>query len=166
MVEKIETSALNEIVEPVCRSHGLELVQVVQTTEHGKAILRIMIDRAGSERGPGFGVTLADCQAVSRDLAPALEAHEPMGGAYLLEVSSPGLDRPLVRRVDYERFIGSEIKVQTHGPVPDGRGGDRRKFQGTLLGVEADGIRVAMEGREFSLRFDAIAKANVVPRFD
>ncbi|MBZ0121995.1 MAG: ribosome maturation factor RimP, partial [Sandaracinaceae bacterium] len=132
----------------------------------GRALLRIVIDRAGSERGPGFGVTLADCQAVSRDLGPALDVHDVVGGAYSLEVSSPGLDRPLVKRQDYERFAGHEVRVQTHTPLPDGRGGERRKFRGKLTRVEDESIRIEVEGKELSLPLAAIAKANVVPAYE
>ncbi|MCZ7683099.1 MAG: ribosome maturation factor RimP [Sandaracinaceae bacterium] len=138
MANRIDTARIESVVEPVCRAHGVELVQVALVTEHGQAVLRIVIDRPGSERGPGAGVSLADCQAVSRDLGPALDVHDVVPGAYRLEVSSPGLDRPLVKLRDFERFAGREVKVQTRAPIPDGRGGERRNFRGQLLGSTAE----------------------------
>jgi ribosome maturation factor RimP len=162
----IDTDRMESIVEPVCRAHGLLLVQVALVTERGQAVLRVVIDRAGSERGPGLGVTLADCQAVSRDLGPALDVHDAVPGAYRLEVSSPGLDRPLVKLADFERFAGREIKVQTREPIPDGRGGERRKMSGQLLGVDGEKVRIQVDGSELQLPYTEIMKANVVHRFD
>lgn len=164
MTETIET--IEAIVEPLCRAHGVELVQIVQTTEHGGAVLRVLIDRDGSERDPQNGVSLGDCQAVSRDLGAALDVHDPIGGRYRLEVSSPGLDRPLVRRRDYERFAGREIRVKTQAPMPDGKGGQRRQFTGKLLGIDGESVRLEVDGSELQLPHAAIAKANVVHRFE
>lgn len=157
---------VEKIVEPVCLAHGVELVQVVIAGERGGPVLRVVIDRPGSERGAGAGVTLADCQAVSRDLGPALEVNDAMPGSFRLEVSSPGLDRPLVKLGDFERFAGRDVKVKLSAPRPDGRGGRRRSFSGKLLGVEGDAVRLESEGDELQLPFAEIAKAHVVHRFD
>lgn len=153
------------VVEPVCRAHGVELVQVSQVTVHGSSVLRVLIDRPGAEGQAGSGVTVADCQAVSRDLGPALDVHEVLSGSYRLEVSSPGLDRPLVKLRDYARFLGRRVKVSTRAPQPDGRGGERRKFQGQLLGVDGEMVRLEVEGSVLVLPIAAIAKANVVYEF-
>jgi ribosome maturation factor RimP len=166
MTRRIDTDRIEPIVEPVCRAHGVELVQVALVTEHGHAVLRVVIDRPGSEEGPGMGVSIADCQAVSRDLGPALDVHDVVPGTYRLEVSSPGLDRPLVKLGDFERFRGREIKVQTRKPIPDGRGGERRNFRGQLLGVDGEQVRIEVEGSELQLPHAEIAKANVVYKFD
>lgn len=166
MGSRIDTDRVEAIVEPVCRAHGVELVQVALVTEHGQAVLRVIIDRPGSEEGPGMGVNLADCQGVSRDLGPALDVHEDLfPGAYRLEVSSPGLDRPLVKIGDYARFAGREIKVQTRAPRPDGRGGERRNFRGQLLGIDGETVRIEVDGSELQLPHAEIAKANVVYHF-
>lgn len=157
---------IEAVVEPVCRAHGVELVHVVKAAERGGAVLRVLIDRPGNTGEPGEGVTLADCQAVSRDLGPALEVHDAVPGAYRLEVSSPGLDRPLVKLRDFERFAGREIKVTTFAPQPDGQGGERRKFQGTLLGADGESVRLEVDGSELQLPHSEISKANVVYRFD
>ncbi|MGF1469033.1 MAG: ribosome maturation factor RimP [Sandaracinaceae bacterium] len=159
-------SRLEEIVAPVVRAHGLELVQVQQVPQRGTLVLRVTIDRVGSERGPGHGVSLADCQAVSRDLGPALEVEEAVPGAYRLEVSSPGLDRALVRLEDFDRFAGHEVKLSTAQPQPDGRGGQRRRFRGLLRGTRDGRVLLTVDGAELELELGLIAKANIVPRFD
>ncbi len=166
MVKPIDTDRIAELVWPVCRAHGVELVQVALVTEHGQAVLQVLIDRPGSELGPGMGVTLADCQGVSRDLGPALDVHDIVPGRYRLEVSSPGLDRPLVALRDFERFAGREIMVHKRTPIPDGRGGERRKFRGQLLGVDGERVRIEVEGSELQLPHTEIAKANVVYKFE
>lgn len=167
MASRIDTHRIESVVEPVCRAHAVELVQVAFVTEHGQPVLRIVIDRPGSEQGPGLGVTLADCQSVSRDLGPALDVHDNLvPGAYRLEVSSPGLDRPLVKLRDYERFAGREVKVQTRAPIPDGRGGERRNFRGQLLGVDGGNVKIEVEGSELQLPHAEIARANVVHKFE
>jgi ribosome maturation factor RimP len=166
-VGRIDTNEIEAIVDPVCRAHGVELVQVAHVTEHGQAVLRVLIDRPGSERGAGLGVSLADCQGVSRDLGTALDANENVvPGHYRLEVSSPGLDRPLVKPADFERFAGRQIKLQTKTPQPDGRGGERRNFSGQLLGIEGETVRIEVDGQQMGLPFSEIAKANVVHRFE
>jgi ribosome maturation factor RimP len=166
MARRIDEGRIHTIVEPVCRAHGVELVQLVLGSEHGRALLRIVIDRPGSERGPGQGVTIADCQSVSRDLGPALDAHDVALGSYRLEVSSPGLDRPLVKLSDFERFAGREVKVQLRTPIPDGRGGERKIVRGVLLGVDGETVRIEAEGSALQLPHAEILKANVVHKFD
>lgn len=153
---------LEAIVEPVCRAHGLELVLIQRVTEHGQAVLRVTIDRPGSEEGPGLGVSLADCQAVSRDLGPAFDADDTVGGSFRLEVSSPGVDRPLVKLTDFARFAGRTVKVQLETPLEEGR----RKLTGTLMGVDGEMVRLEVDGSELQLPHADIAKANVVYEFD
>lgn len=163
-----DQSAIEAVVEPVCGAHGVDLVQVAHVTVNGEAVLRVLIDRPGSEAGPGHGVTVADCQSVSRDVGTALDEQDPdpVPGAYRLEVSSPGLDRPLVKLSDFARFSGREAKIQTRTPHPDGRGGQRQKFRGTLVGVDDEMVRLEVEGGELRLPHAEIAKAHVVHRFD
>jgi len=156
---------LESITEPVCRAHGLELVQAALVTERGGAVLRVLIDRLGSEVEGAPGVTIADCKAVSRDLAPALDVHDAVPGSYRLEVSSPGLDRPLVKLNDFDRFRGRKVTVKLRDPRPDGRGGERQKFTGQLLGIAGGDVRLDVEGSEISLPHDAIARAKVVYEF-
>jgi ribosome maturation factor RimP len=168
-----DKNALIEVIEPVCKAHGLELVDVSMASEHG-AVLRVLLDREGAahvERAtgrliPGSGVSLADCQAVSRDLSTVLDVHERLlpGGRYRLEVSSPGVDRPLVRARDFERFAGVEIRVQTKLPLDDA---GRRKVQGILEKLEAGAIHVKDDPSRTTwvVPLENVSKANVVFRF-
>jgi ribosome maturation factor RimP len=165
----IDRTALESVVEPVCKAHGVELVDVQWAVDQGGAVLRVLIDReradlATAEIPVGSGVSLEDCKAVSRDLSTALDVHERVvpSGRYRLEVSSPGLDRPLVKRAHFERFVGTEVKVQTRVPFdPDGR----RKVQGVLRGIEGDAVHVESGGKVFAIPLADVAKANVVYRF-
>lgn len=187
----IEKNALEAIVEPVCRAHGLELVEVAYVREHGAMVLRVLIDRevpevppesidgaagtvasatvASATVVPGSGVSLADCQAVSRDLSTALDVNERVapGGRYRLEVSSPGVDRPLVRPRDFQRFAGNEVKVQTKLPLDDT---GRRKVQGVLRGLGTDPVRgevveVEDSGKTWAIPLHEVVKAHIVYRF-
>src|SRR5690349_17548318 len=134
---------LEKIATPVCKAHGVEIVDVAFGREPGGAVVRVLIDRAGS------GVSLADCQNVSRDLSTALDVEgEDIPGPYRLEVSSPGLDRPLVKRGDFEKFAGQEIKLQTRIPI-----GERRNFRGTMLGVEGEDIRLEQDGKPVKIPY-------------
>ena len=153
---------IESVVEPVCRAHGLELVQVRRITAQGGVVLRVMIERPPVDGQKGSGITLGDCQAVSRDLGPALDVNEVMGGSYRLEVSSPGLDRPLVKLEDFERFSGRKVQVRTRAAQPDGQGGERRKFSGQLLGIKGEVVRLLIDGTEVPLPHATIERANVV----
>lgn len=165
----VETpAALEAIVLPICRALGLELVDVRIAREPGGAVLRVLIDR---ERPPGVplhesGVSLDDCTDVSRDLSTALDVSEegsrgPLSGRYRLEVSSPGVDRPLVKLADFARFAGETVKLTTRTPIAT-PAGERRKFQGTLLGVSGTQIRLTQDGHEVLVPHAGIIKANLV----
>ena len=148
---------LSEIALPVCRAHGLLLVDARFHVERG-TILRVLIER-DEARG---GVSLADCQAVSEDLSVALDVDERTAllGGYRLEVSSPGLDRPLFKLDDYRRFLGRKVKIQTGKPVSG-----RKRFQGELLEVEGENVRIEQDGSPVVIRFEEIQKANLVFEF-
>lgn len=152
---------LRRVAEPVCAAHGVALVDARFTTEHG-FVLKVLIERPDADPKHGAGVSLDDCQAVSRDLSTALDVAEGLApeGAYRLEVGSPGLDRPLFSLSDFARFAGEKVRLQTHHPV-DGR----RRFSGTLVGVEGDDIRLDQDGQLFMVPHSEIAKANLVYRF-
>ena len=170
MTNDTQKERLEAIAEPVCRAHGVELVDVSFGREPGGAVVRVLIDRPApnGEGVPRSAVSLADCQSVSRDLSTALDtlegSDEVMSGPYRLEVSSPGVDRPLVKLADFERFAGQEIKLQTKAPL-----GDRRKFNGKLLGVVRDEkgetIRLEQDGKPMAIELHNIARANLVFRF-
>ncbi len=161
-------AALEAVVQPICRALGLELIDVRIAREPGGAVLRILIDR---ERPPGAplhegGVSLDDCTDVSRDLSTALDVSDegsrgPLSGRYRLEVSSPGVDRPLVKLADFARFVGETVKLSTRTPVAT-PAGERRKLQGTLLGVSGTQVRVSQDGHEVLVPHAGIVKANLV----
>lgn len=154
-------SKLRQVAAPVCRAHGVDLVDARYVIDRG-VILRVLIERPGAAPQQGAGVGLQECQAVSRDLSSVLDANEEVtpNGEFSLEVGSPGLDRPLFSIEDFARFAGQDAKVQTRNPIDA-----RRRFQGRLLGVEGDSIRVEQDGKTVEIPHAEIVKANLVYRF-
>jgi ribosome maturation factor RimP len=138
------------LVEPLCESEGFELVHVEFQSEAGGRILRLYIDKPG-------GVTLNDCVEVSRQVSDLLDValHEP--GRYGLEVSSPGLDRPIGKRRDFDRFKGNTIKIKTARPV-----NGRKNFKGLLCGVAAGKVRLEIDGTPFEIPFEDISRARLI----
>ncbi len=157
---------VTELAEPICAAHGVELVEVRALRGKGRSgtTFQVVIDRErpASDPTPGSGVMLEHCTAVSRDLSTALDLHEDeMPNKYNLEVSSPGLERPLTKPEHFVRFAGREVQLKTHQPV-----GSRRKFKGQLLGVEGEAALVEQDGKPIKIPFEAIARATLVHRFD
>ena len=130
IVETGLEARIAHIVEPVIAGLGYRLVRVKLSSMNG-ATLQIMAER------PDGTMTVGDCEIVSRDLSPALDVEDPMDTAYNLEVSSPGIDRPLVRRSDFEKWAGHEAKVELTRPL-DGR----KRFKGILAGLDGDTVRL------------------------
>ncbi len=146
---------VTELAEPLAASLGVELVEVEYKQEGGRMVLRLFIDREG-------GVTLDDCAAVSRELAEVLDVEDFIHGRYNLEVSSPGLDRPLKKPSDYERFAGRLVKIKTFELLPDDAGNMRKTFTGELLGLEEGVVRLRLsEGQTAGVPLDKVAKANL-----
>lgn len=141
---------LKELLEPAITGLGYEFVGLELIRARGST-LRIYIDREG-------GVGLADCEAVSRELGALLDVHDPIKGGYTLEVSSPGLDRPLFTEAHFAQFAGHRARVALYEPL-DGR----RKFDGSILGVEEGEVRFEQDGHEVRLDLSNIRKANLVP---
>jgi len=140
---------------------GFELVDIRWGGGSRRPSLRVRIDRPGST--PGHGVTVDDCATVSRALEPWLDAREDLPERYVLEVSSPGVDRPLLRDRDYERFRGERVAVKGH----DILAGRARRLEGELLGLdEVEGAAVVMlrlpNGDEVRIPRNEIAGANLV----
>ena len=152
---------IRQVVEPICAAHGLALVDARFTNEHG-FVLKVLIERPGSDARTGAQVSLDDCQRVSRDLSTALDDAEGAApqGAYRLEVGSPGLDRPLFSLADYQRFAGEDVRVTTFKPVEG-----RRRFSGKLIGVEGQQVLLEQDGQPVKLQHAEIAKAHLVYRF-
>ncbi|QQR89306.1 MAG: ribosome maturation factor RimP [Myxococcales bacterium] len=154
------------LAEPICRVHGLECLIVRFGRAPGGALLKVIIERAADrEQSSGAasnaGVSIDDCVAVSRDLSAALDAQDTISTNYRLEVSSPGLERPLVKAADFERFKGYEIKLQTLRPVER-----RKRFQGILKGLSEQTVQLELEDQSLGVELENISKANLVYRFD
>lgn len=158
---------LRELVGPICASHGLDLVDARFAHEDGM-VLKVLIEQPGADPAAGAGVTLDDCQAVSRAISAVLDAldEQPTSharlprGAYRLEVGSPGLERPLFCLADFARFTGREAKVNCLRPV-DGR----RRFSGSLMGVEGTDVLLEQDGQPVRIPHAEVAKAHLVYRF-
>ena len=149
-VEKIR-----QILDPILESMGLSLWEMEFQRQGPKWLLRIYIDR---ESG---GVTLNDCEQVSRDLGMALDVEDIISHAYTLEVSSPGLDRTLTRPEHFVRFIGSTVKVKTYQPM-----NGQKVFRGKLLGLREGIIKVELETAEvLEIPLNNIAKTSLEVEF-
>lgn len=129
------------VAEPVLEDLGFRLVRVAVAGGREDRILQIMAER------PDGSITIDDCEAISRALSPVLDVADPLPGAYRLEISSPGIDRPLVRPSDFEDWAGHVAKIELKEPV-DGR----RRFKGTLEGFEGGEVRIATELGELGLQ--------------
>ena len=143
---------IERLIAPSVEAAGYDLVQVRFLQEGGRT-LQVMVER--KDRCP---VSVEDCTEVSRMISALLDVEDPVQGAFLLEVSSPGIDRPLVRLEDYVRFAGFEAKIEA-GRAIDGR----RRFRGRLLGVDGDTVRIALgDAGEAALPLAAIREAKLM----
>jgi ribosome maturation factor RimP len=145
------SSRIQDLIEPSVDELGFDVVRV-QMSGKDTVSMQIMV-----ERKDGQGMTVDDCASVSRAISTLLEVDDPIKGAYTLEVSSPGIDRPLVRIRDFERFLGFQAKIEINQPL-DGR----RRFKGELLGVKDDVVRILVEGVEVNLPHPDIHKAKLL----
>lgn len=143
-----------QLAEPVVTSEGMDLICVECVKMHSRWVFRLFLDKED-------GITLNDCTTISNQLGDILDVHDLSHGPYTLEVSSPGLDRPISRDCDFERFKGSKVKIKTLVKI-DGA----RNFQGTLVDyVEEEGRKVArvdVAGKTISIPKIEIAKANLL----
>ena len=147
---------LRTLIEPIVEAHGLELVDAELVRGRGPWELRVTVD---TPSGDGK-VSVERCADVSRELGTHLDAADAVPVRYRLEVSSPGLDRRLAREKDFEASRGLEVQIETRRPL-DGR----RRFRGRLLAFEAGIVKLAVDGREMSIPFAEIGKANRVYEF-
>jgi ribosome maturation factor RimP len=146
------------LLAPTIESLGLELLGVEYLPAPGGAVLRLYIDLPqGADRQVG----IEDCEAVSREVSAQLDVSDPISGHYTLEVSSPGVDRPLFTAAQFERFVGERAKVGLNLPQ-DGR----RKLQGTILRVAGDSVVFEVDGAEFTVAIDNMDKARLVPDWE
>jgi ribosome maturation factor RimP len=156
-------AAIRAAIEPVLAAHAVELCDLAWTTERQGLTLRLTIERPGPEGEPwtpekGFGVTLDDCAEVSRDVSSTLDAAEVVAHHYTLEVSSPGLDRPLHGARDFKRFRGALVKVKLSRPAPDGQ----RVLRGLLAEAADDRIAVMVDGKRIEAPIADVVEANLV----
>jgi ribosome maturation factor RimP len=142
-----------EVAEPIVAARGLELVDVEYNKEGENWILRVFIDKEG-------GVSLDDCQEISRSLSDSLDANDPIENSYLLEVSSPGIDRPLKTEKDFKRFTGKLIDLSTYAPI-----NGQRKLTGELLGLEDGEIKIKIDDQEVAIPRDKIAQTRLAIEF-
>ncbi len=143
---------LFRLLEPAAGEAGYELVDIEFSPASGRALLRIFIDRLD-----GATVTIEDCAQASRLVGATLDEADPIGRAYDLEVSSPGFDRPLRTRAHFERFLGSEARVELAVAVEG-----RKRFRGRLVGLADEELLIDVDGREWRLPLATIQKARLV----
>lgn len=139
------------MLEPVIENLGYETVRIM-TIGQANPTLQIMIDRLD-----GLDITVEDCAKVSRALSEILDENDPISGQYNLEVSSPGLDRPLTKLEHFVRFAGNEVKIETSEMVDN-----RKRFKGVLNGVEDVNVLLTMEDVDYKIPYDAINKAKII----
>lgn len=143
-----------QLAEPVAASEGMELIHVECVKMHSRWVFRLFLDKEG-------GVTLDDCTTVSNQLGDILDVHDLSRGPYTLEVSSPGIDRPISRDQDFEKFLGAKVKIRTHVKIEG-----IKNFQGVLEDYkEEDGrkvVRMEVAGKIYRIPKNEIVKANLV----
>lgn len=145
------TAALECLIAPAVATLGFELVSCHFVSEHGRRTLRVLIDSPE-------GVTVEDCSHASRQINAILAAEAAITDPYDLEVSSPGLDRPLITVAHYLRFMNSQVKIKLRDPIEG-----QRNFIGRLIAATPDKVQIEVNGKAVELVFDNIEKANLVP---
>lgn len=144
---------IQEIIEPVVETLGYELVGIEYLSQGKHTLLRVYIDHES-------GIMIDDCERVSHQLSGLLDVEDLIRGHYNLEVSSPGLDRPLFTIEHFERFRNQKAKVKLSLPVEG-----RRKFTGIIHGVKDGNVLLEVDDQDIELPFTTIEKANLVPEF-
>jgi len=145
---------LQALLAPVIESMGCELWGLEYLTQGRFSTVRIFIDAAE-------GVSLDHCEKVSRQISSVMDVEDPIDGEYTLEVSSPGLDRALFTLAQYQQYIGETITGRLRSPIEG-----RRRFKAEIRAIEADVIVLWLDNKEMKVPFNAIDKANLVPRYD
>lgn len=145
---------LSTLLTPAIADLGLELVGIEFSPNAGGSLLRVYIDE------PENGVTIEDCERASREISALLDVNDPVAGRYTLEVSSPGLERPLFTPAHFERFVGETVKLNVNLPL-DGR----RRFQGPIKAVDGDCITIEQDGVAIDIVHANIGRARLVPDY-
>ncbi len=154
------TSKLLEICSPVCEGGGYELVDLRFKREPGGWVLRVFVDLLPGAP-PERGITHEDCERVSRELSAVLDVADPISQAYSLEVSSPGIDRPLRTEEHFRQYCGKEARVSLHEGV-DGR----RNFRGRLEEIDQGVLTMVVDDKRYQLPLDDIVTAKLVPDWE
>ena len=152
MSSKLEQ--LQALLAPVVEALGYECWGVEFISQGRHSVLRVYIDRPE-------GILIDDCEAGSRQVSGILDVEDPISGEYTLEVSSPGMDRPLFTLEQFAKHAGEQVKIRLRSPYEG-----RRNYQGILRGVEEQDVVVLVDDHEYLLPIDSIDKANIIPRFD
>ncbi|MBU6507750.1 MAG: ribosome maturation factor RimP [Alphaproteobacteria bacterium] len=147
----MDAKGIEALIVPSLEAMGYRIVRAVFTGGR-RATLQVMAERADDA-----AMSVDDCSLVSQTVSALLDVADPIAESYQLEVSSPGIDRPLFRPEDYERFAGFEAKLELHQPL-DGR----RRFRGRLLGLDGDAVKVNLGAEIVRLPFAGIARAKLV----
>jgi len=143
---------VTELIEPTVEALGLDLWGI-ELLQQGKfTVLRIFIES-------GEGITIEDCEKVSRQVSAILDVEDPISGEYTLEVSSPGIDRPLFKISQFEEYADNEVDIKMRSPLEG-----RRKFKGRITKIDGNAIRIDVDGTEYDLDHSDIEKASVVFR--
>ncbi|UFH51612.1 MULTISPECIES: ribosome maturation factor RimP [unclassified Pseudomonas] len=152
MSSKLEQ--LQALLAPVVEALGYQCWGLEYISQGRHTLLRVYIDKEG-------GIGVEDCEVVSRQVSGVLDVEDPISVEYTLEVSSPGMDRPLFTLEQFAAHAGEQVKIRLRSPYEG-----RRNFQGLLRGVEEQDVVVQVDNHEFLLPIDSIDKANIIPRFD
>lgn len=147
-----KAAEIERLIAPSLAALGYEVVRVLLMGGARQATLQIMIER--SDRA---AISVDDCELASRTVSALLDVEDPIAGAYTLEISSPGIDRPLVKPADFDRFKGFEARFESRTPI-DGR----RRFRGRLLGMEGDRVHIATPEGESKVPFQEVQRAKLV----
>ncbi len=151
----MSSTQLQQMIEPLVTDLGLELIGIEFTTGAGGSLLRVYIDE------PERGVDIDDCERASREISALLDVNDPVAGRYTLEVSSPGLERPLFTPAHFQQFIGEQVKITVNLPL-DGR----RRFQGAIAAVDVERVTIEQDGKPVDIAHANIAKARLVPDYE
>ncbi len=154
-IQKEMVSRIKELAEPLCEVEGIELVHLESQQGSNGAIIRLYIDKPG-------GVTLDDCMCISRKLNESMDVHISETdleniGPYNLEISSPGINRPLVKKLDFKKFKGQRVKIKTEKSV-DGQ----KKFKGVLLGISEETVNLLSNDKNIDIPFKEIIRARLI----
>jgi len=142
------------MLAPVVEALGYQCWGVEFISQGKHSLLRVYIDSAD-------GILVEDCEKVSRQISGVLDVEDPIASEYTLEVSSPGMDRPLFTLEQFAAHAGEQVKIKLRSPFEG-----RRNFQGILRGTEEQDVVVLVDDHEYLLPIDSVDKANIIPRFD